>query len=195
MTSAQSKGRVILMAKQVKVTVDGVSHYVANARLWVSDSGGNFNHPEMRLTVMPSGESYDPERAWRGITINLQWQRNRLLSNDIGTSVPAAEWLDTAMAWSACYAGKLTLEIGASGRYELSAEDKVRLAVMRKIQSNIQHGACECLQLVKALQHLGAHVEMLYVRNGGGVIPLLCLDGAGAASRYARVGEGLRAVG
>lgn len=162
-----------MKTKELAIRSDGKTWIVREATLHLSDGNGSYeeyNHPSLALKLVRK----DDDGAYP-LTVRIEYQRNRIKSGD---NRRASGITDTCLEWCECYAGHVELDRAERFEiydrpYHLSYENKVRVALARKLGHEISErnlhlvSGDECVQAVVALEKLGVWVEKLYHKPGG----------------------------
>lgn len=159
------------MAKTFKITIDKRRWELIGADIYLTDGPGAFNRPVV-VARFSAGTAYTD------CSVGFTFQRHLYSADDPDSrwAKPALGDLDTARPWTECYGGEVALS--SSGKMtvrdvepKLSAEDRLRVAVTRKIARTIDEyniarvHSCEATRVIEAFYKLGATVGWHYV-NG-----------------------------
>lgn len=174
--------------KRFAIKLDGATWQCTGAQLRLDDqvSAGEFNHARVRvLFVRQVGE----ER--REIPVWLTFQRD--LSRTGGVAVGS---MDTRRCWGRAYGGAVELSHRvrsfdiADRPFRLDQEDRLAVEIARRIARAIHEynlhrvSDDECVQVVEALEKLGAYVEKLYdVGHPDELVDLHAVEGRYANQR------------
>jgi hypothetical protein len=170
------------------ITINKTAWHCRGVKLYLDDSGGNYNHPTLVVAFGARSASGDES----SLGVELVFQRDGEVTRE--SCQPAALIMDTCRRWTTCYGGVIKLvragEVQICDRpFHLTSADRLRIEVARRIARAIKTynlnlvSPCECVQATEALKRLAGPVEILYRRDVGGLVSIYEVEGRYANSR------------
>lgn len=162
------------MSKRFAITVEKIRYSVKSCKVLLSDSNGDYDHPRINLVL--TGKD---DLGLRECYVTFEFQRH-LIGSQVWCQADRAVLgrMDTKYRWTRCYAGSVELGNKAS-RFQicdrpfyLEHEDKVRVAVTRKVAKTISTFNLEykyddeCERTAAALEVLDLDPEWMYCQPG-----------------------------